>query len=121
MADRLVMWELGFNEEMAEDYFLNSPVRRGIAETLRFALRNESTQYTANNVVIRVEDVDEVIPSIADQMLFSIDGVTFVDVLSLGDIPPTALSSEIQLRRVVRTDAVSGSFVVKVEMTSWTT
>lgn len=123
MADNLTIIHDATSEALVGTDFDWGSIFPQSSEDKFFRVKNNSVFYTAVNVVVSLEDVGGVaVPSVSAQHLLSVDDVVFSATLSLGDIPPTAISPVITLRRSTASDADSGtwSFRVKINMDSWT-
>lgn len=118
MTDALTFINSDTGLELDRFYFYYGNVVAGSMSDKVFAVQNLSTQYTAENIVIKVvENSGDVL----SQMLLSIDGIIFTEVLSIGDLPPGSLSEDITLRRYTKSDAATdGSFSIVAQSASWT-
>lgn len=119
MADRLAIYTTNPAEgEITSSFFAWGSVLRNSTGDKLFLIKNESDEYFARGVTVQAEDGSGS-PGLGDQILFSLDGWTYTDVLSVGDLPPFGISSEVKVRRVLPWDAESGSFQILVKAESW--
>lgn len=104
---------------VTNSFFAWGTVLKESTEDIFFIVRNQSLQYTANGVVLQSVDVGSPSVSLSDQLLFSIDNMYYAKVLDLGNIPPGAATLPITLRRVTSSNAVSGSYQIKLQASAW--
>jgi hypothetical protein len=117
MANRLIVWNEETQLEVDSSFFNWGNVLPDSSDDKTFSIMNESEDYVAEGVTIRPSAIGD--SGISAQILFTLDGLVYVDILSMGDIPPAGLSSLVTMRRVTRSDAVSGQFGVRVQAANW--
>jgi len=107
--DALVGWKLDGNEPLdGIDWGVVAP---GSSADRRFRVKNTSTLYTAYGVTVTAESVDHYL---------SLDGRVFTASIYLGDLPPSAISAVITVRRVTPSSATTGdTSQLTLQPTSW--
>lgn len=117
MANRLVVWNEYTQLEADSTFFNWGDVLPNSTDDMTFSILNESEDYVAEDVTVLSSAVGD--SDISAQILFTLDGLVYVDILSMGDIPPAGLSALVTMRRVTRSDAVSGQFGIRVQAANW--
>lgn len=92
----------------SDDYTARSvldlgPVAPRSSDDLDMQIFNSSPSFQAEDVAVTVAGDD------AGQLLLSLDGDSFFRTVTLGDIPPGAVSTVFTVRRVTPSDAAAGS------------
>lgn len=85
---------------------------------IRFRIKNRSNYYTAISPSIRIDGADEFAVN-QHQFMFSTDGQSFAAHLLLPDLPPTAISRALWLRRVTPSTADLGVQQANVHVYAW--
>lgn len=116
MGDSLAFWGLSINARVGRINFGSVPKRS--SEDQLFRVKNESAQYTAQAVVISLEDVTA---DTAAQYLLSVDGQSFAATANLGDLHAQALSPTVWLRRATPSTSATGALECKIRAhaTAW--
>lgn len=116
MADMLALWGEQRSARIARIDFGAVPARS--SSDIRFRVKNLSSQYTAKQTVVSVEDVTA---GAAAQLLLSLDGVNFAATVDLGDIPAAGISPVVTLRRTTEENALIAAHesTIRVHATSW--
>lgn len=109
MPDTLALWTQTRSARITRIDFQAVPARS--SGDVSFRVCNQSSQYTARNVTLAV---DEVTPGAAGQLLLSRDGHNFAATISLGDLSATAVSPVVWLRRTTPSDAATGAAQCRV-------
>lgn len=94
----------------------------GSSDDIDFRIKNQSTDKTANSVLVYAsDDILQPTPTPASQLLFSLDGATWTTTVTLGAIGPETISPVIHMRRVTPSGALLGSWSPKVrfDVGSW--
>ncbi len=121
MADELAFWQAGADVAATPATFAHTTTRRSSVDTV-FRLRNMSTLYSANDVVIGVEDWgDTVEPTMAHQHLLSTDGRVFTATVTVGTLDPGVTTDRLYLRHVCPSDAPLGAHPIRItaNATTW--
>lgn len=87
-----------------------------------FRIKNSSTVFSANDVQISVEDeLWYATPNPSEQFLFSLDGVSWTEQLTISEISPGTVSPIIRMRRVTPVNALLGTWSPRVvfEVGEW--
>lgn len=98
--DILTAWAVDASGELLNVQF--GTVRPASAADRTFRVKNLSTAYTAREVAVSVQDSAH---ADATDLYLSLDGQTFTASVALGDLPPSATSPALTLRRVTPHDA----------------
>lgn len=116
MGDRLALYSSARDAAITRIDFGAVPARS--SGDVTFRLKNQSSQYTAQAVVISAEDVT---PGGSSQLLLSLEGFTFAGSVALGDLAAAAISPVIWLRRTTPSDAdlLPMECVLLVHAASW--
>jgi hypothetical protein len=115
MADTLSFWGITRDARVVKIDFGAVPARS--SGDVTFRVKNESSRYTAQAVTV---DFDESAAG-ATQLFLSADGYRFATSLTLGDLPPAALSPVLTMRRVTASDAPVGEYQcsLRVRAAAW--
>ena len=106
--DRLRLWHPTLDEEVGGAYFDYGDAGRGGTFDKTFRIRNNSTNLTANDVVLSFEEYATVpTPSVASQMSIS-QGGAFAATQNLGSIAPGGTSGICTLRLASLSTAALG-------------
>lgn len=117
MADMLVLWGESRAARITRIDFGAVPAKS--SGDVRFRIKNQSSQYTAQDAVVSVEGVSAW--TTATNFLLSLDGLNFAETVLAGDLPPAAISPVITLRRTTAGDAplVANGGVIRVHAAAW--
>lgn len=117
MADELVLWSVPYSTRLAA--LVWGDVIAGSSADQQLRVRNLSDLYQAQGVTVSLVDVTG--HSGASQHYLSINGTDFADTIDLGDMPPSAVSEMITLRRVTPAGTSTGAkaCALRLSATSW--
>ncbi len=104
-TDSVDFWHATLDQPAAPDLFEFGDRARGTTATREFRIKNRSTILTAKAISITRSIVTDTSPSVPSFHTFSLDGVTWIGSLNLGDVLPGAISPVITLRQIVPTNA----------------
>jgi hypothetical protein len=105
-VDTLDFWDPTTDVTAAPDLFEFGDRARGTTVTKTFRIKNLSTVLKAKTITVTRTIATDTTPSVPGFHLFSLDGVTWIGSLSIGDLAPGAISPVIMLRQAVPTNAV---------------
>lgn len=104
-TDSLEFWDPVDDEIIAVDQFEFGDRPRGTAATKDFRIKNLSTILKAVDISITRSIPSDTSPSVPGYHTFSLDGVTWVGSLDIGDLEPEEISPVITLKQDVPTNA----------------
>lgn len=105
-TDSLEFWHPTSDVIIPVDQFEFGDRPRGTAATKTFRIKNLSTILKAKTITVTRSIATDTSPSVPGFHTFSLDGVTWVGSLSLGDLAPGAISPVITLKQDVPSNAV---------------
>lgn len=113
MSDALALWSPTLQAVITSIDLGN--VVAGSSDDWRFQVKNLSAVYAARDVQVSTVGTD------AEQFYLSADATRFTASLSLGDLPATAASPVLTLRRVTPSVAATGarSCSLRIQLSSW--
>lgn len=116
MSDLLALWGVTRDARIVRLDWGTVPPRS--SGDVKIRVKNESTQYTAHDVTVSLEDVTA---GAAARFLLSLDGNAFTATVNLGDLPATAISAVVWIRRATPSDAATGptNCQLRVHATAW--
>lgn len=105
-TDSLDFWHPTSDIVAPPDLFEFGDRARGTAATKTFRIKNLSAILKAKTISVTRTALTDTAPSVPGFHLFSLDGVTWIGSLSLGDLAPGAISPVIMLRQDTPVNAV---------------
>lgn len=105
-SDSLEFWHPTLDEIIPVDQFEFGDRPRGTGATRDFRIKNLSTILKAVDISITRSIITDGSPSVPGFHTFSLDGVTWLGSLDIGDLDPGAISPVITLKQDVPTNAV---------------
>lgn len=119
--DRIRIWHPTLDQEVGGAYFDQGNVPRGSTLDTQFRLKNNSSTYTANNVVVSIEALTDTSPSVPGQYTFSTGG-SYAATQNISSIAPLGTSGLITLRRITPTNATLSLWDARIKAipTTWT-
>jgi hypothetical protein len=117
VADELALWSVPYSTRLSALTW--GEVIAGSSADQQVRVRNLSDLYQALGVTVSFVDVTG--HSGASEHYLSTNGVDFADTVDLGDMPPSAVSEVITLRRVTpaATSAGAKACALRLSATSW--
>lgn len=117
MPDSLALWPPAGNTALTAADF--GAVPAGSSSDVTFRVKNQSTLYTATTVTVAVHNADG--SEAVDFYLGYAAGGALTGLLSLGTLPPSAISALLVLRRITRSGAALGAGTCNLVLTaaSW--
>ncbi len=122
-VDRVAFWHPDLDEEVPPAYFDWGNTPRGSSADRSFRIKNLSPDLTANDVTIYAQALTAGVPSVAGMhSLSSNGGSTFLTNITVDELAPGEISSELILRRVVPMNAQVSVWSARLaaDVTSWT-
>ena len=121
--NRLVLWHPTLDQRVTPAYFDWGNVPRSSSADKTFRVKNLSAIQTANSIRVAQEILSDTVPSVVGQHTLSLDAVTFLAQVNIGNLAPGAISTQtLTLRRVTPVNAVLSLWCHRVfaEATTWT-
>lgn len=119
--NRLEIWHPTDDVRASSAYFDFAETPRNSQMTLLSRVKNLSPTQTATGVTLSTDVLTDATPSLSTQYQVSLDGVTYSNSISLGNIAPGAMSPVFRVRRNTSATAALGlwSLRLKASPTSW--
>jgi hypothetical protein len=121
--NRLILWHPTLDQRVGPAHFDWGDVRRGSAATDKtFRVKNNSATLTANGVDVSFDVLTDASPTLlTGQHSLSLDGTSFAQTQTLGNLAPGAISGIVTLRRTMAFNAALSVWALRVvaDATSW--